>query len=412
VIGGLSERSELNGEVGVVAAWNDVEQRWLVQLDNGSRKLCRTQNLHVTSMAQLLASLVSKPPQQGTDAQPVPPAPPQSMKYNGVRGLGVRGLTGEPVSCSESDGPPISEISRLSMAPRDLLSHNFGVNRADSAPSQPFSQAGASQGSSNHLASAIAPAMVQSPISSTQMSQMSQLGQSSSSLMPSLVQVPTSPPMISEPAPRSVTAAREAPAVAREADVTADFNPQSDGVFAPGVRVRIEGVKSQSLQALNGQRGTVIMHEEKSGTWKVRLDGGSKKLFKTFHLRCLQDEEQIEGVSAVQVPPSEEQAMNAKMTATEDRIINTLRRENLVNSATPAASDNEIRQDSPTRVAEEVITAGTRICVFGLRSRPELNGKLGAVQTTVADSKNRWKVRMDDGEKILLGHVNFEVVAD
>lgn len=257
------------------------------------------------------------------------------------------------------------------------------ATNADGAPNGLFGGTGAIQRSSDHVVSAVPPALAQVP--SSPPSIMSQ---------PSPAQLPSSPPpMISQPAPRSVTS-REAPA--SETSFACGVS-EDVGFPAPGCRVRIQGVKTQSLQALNGQIGTVIMHDETSDTWKVRLDGGSKKLFKTFHLTPYQGEDPTRGaIAEVQPIHPEKQPMVA---ATE---------ENTISSAAPAATDEETAQV----VIECAITSGTRICVFGLRSRPELNGKLGIVQTNAADAKNRWKVRMDDGEKILLGHVNFEVIAE
>jgi hypothetical protein len=61
--------------------------------------------------------------------------------------------------------------------------------------------------------------------------------------------------------------------------------------------------------------------------------------------------------------------------------------------------------------AIEGVTNGMRICVLGLESQQELNGKLGTIRAW-SNEKNLWKVKMDDGQKILLGNANFKVEAD
>eukprot|EP00439_Symbiodinium_sp_Y106_P019268 s541_g2.t1 len=46
---GLIERSELNGRLGEVAGWDDVEERWKVALDDGTGKLLKASNLEAVS---------------------------------------------------------------------------------------------------------------------------------------------------------------------------------------------------------------------------------------------------------------------------------------------------------------------------------------------------------------------------
>merc|ERR1711953_351598 len=126
---------------------------------------------------------------------------------------------------------------------------------------------------------------------------------------------------ISQPAQRWVTS-WEAPA----SEASFACGVSEDVSFpAPGCRVRIQGVKTQNLQALNGQIGTVIMHDETSDTWKVRLDSGSKKLFKTFHLTPYQGENPTRAAVTVVQPIQPEKQ---PMAATE---------ENLISPAAPAA---------------------------------------------------------------------------
>jgi len=122
--------------------------------------------------------------------------------------------------------------------------------------------------------------------------------------------------------------------------------------------VTIVGIKSQAH--LNGCIGIVVDWDAHEGRWKVRMEDGSGKMFKTENLK----------------------PHDAPATA-------------LPSSPSQPAAPRESGEAGASPLGE-----GMRVRICGVESRPELNGMLG---TLVQFSEGRWQVLVDDN----LGKFNF-----
>ncbi|CAE8596229.1 unnamed protein product, partial [Polarella glacialis] len=404
---GLKARPDLNGSTGTLVEWDDAEGRWKVRLDDGSGKMFRSDNLQAVSTATLGSSAQTSPPvasrsATGQSAQTPPSVPSRSATGLSVAsrsaaaqsGLGVgieagervrvgglkarpdlNGCLGTVVEWDQGEARWKAEVLMDDGSGKMLRSSNLELSSASAVTASvppPMSSSSPAVGSAampsglgvgieagervrvgglkarpdlnGCLGTVVewdqgeARWKVLMDDGSGKMLRSSNLELSSASAVTASV-----PPPMSSSSPAVGSAAMPSGPAAS---------------IAPGGRIRVGGL--QARPDLNGCLGTVLNWDETEDRWKVRMDNGSGKMFKSRNL-------EVCGEAPAQVASQEAQCS-----------------------------------------AAVGIEAGARVRVGGLKSRAELNGCLG----TVADwdqAEARWKVDMDDGSGKMLKAGNLEI---
>jgi len=171
--------------------------------------------------------------------------------------------------------------------------------------------------------------------------------------------------------------------VPEDVAVTADSENHH---LQPGTRVCVCGLKAQPQ--LNGQLGTVIEWDDLQERWKVRMDDGTGKMFKSANVEAvLVDSSNTSGASAV----LGEGKPKCRASAAADKI---------------AAPHLERHSD-----LRERLLPGSRVRTCGFTLKRAMNGKFGTVlKRDLADGS--WKVRMDDGSSKKFREMHLEALRD
>ncbi|CAE8656835.1 unnamed protein product [Polarella glacialis] len=191
----------------------------------------------------------------------------------------------------------------------------------------------------------------------------------------------------------------------------------ANGPFAvplrPGSRVSVQGLKARP--DLNGSTGTLVEWDDAEGRWKVRLDDGSGKMFRSDNLQAVSTA--TLGSSAQTSPPVASRSATGQSAQTPPSV--------------PSRSATGLSVASRSAAAQSGlgvgIEAGERVRVGGLKARPDLNGCLGTVvewdqgearwkaeaaaRSAVVSSDNflMTQVLMDDGSGKMLRSSNLEL---
>jgi len=184
---------------------------------------------------------------------------------------------------------------------------------------------------------------------------------------------------------------------------------KDDENVAVGARVRIHGLLS--TPELNGMIGTVVASDPRGERWCVRTNDGAGKNLHAANLAVVakvsDEEERKEDVVASTAFPAAGRQSRASVSEQEAQ----------VDAAATAIQAHERGRQSRASVWKQKgggggkVTVDARVCVVGLTSTPEVNGKMGTV-VAWDSKKERWRVRMDDGGGKNLRIANLAVVAE
>ncbi|CAE8656836.1 unnamed protein product [Polarella glacialis] len=390
-VGRLKARPDLNGCLGTVVEWDQGEARWKAEaaarsavvssdnflmtqvlMDDGSGKMLRSSNLELSSASAVTASV---PPPMSSSSPAVGSAAMPS-------GLGVGIEAGERV-----------RVGGLKARP-DLNGCLGTVVEWDQGEARWKAEAAARSAvvsSDNFLMT-----QVLMDDGSRRMLRSSNLELSSASAVTASV-----PPPMSSSSPAVGSAAMPSGPAAS---------------IAPGGRIRVGGL--QARPDLNGCLGTVLNWDETEDRWKVRMDNGSGKMFKSRNL-------EVCGEAPAQVASQEAQCSAAVGIEAGARVrVGGLKSRAELNGCLGTvdmddgsgkmlkAGNLEICESrpsvAPVSPVAEAVGVGSFVRVVGLKGRPELNGSHGTA-TEWDIGQARWKVVMEDGSGKMFRPANLEV---
>jgi len=369
---GLPARPDLNGESGIVEAWDGGEERWKVRMASGSGKLLKPENLELSGKATV----------------PSEPAPSKDGSAMGlivgsrvrVHGLIARpdlnGLHGTLVDFDEEEGrwrvrfddgagkllwPANLEISASAQsAVSGDTQKNVEVTTTHSHAPAPASSQKIEEGQVVRVCGLQA-----RPELNGQEGTVVEFDDgegrwkvwmndgSGKMFKPSTLEI-VQPVQATRP----------------------PVNEDATGI-GPGVSVRTCDLRARP--ELNGLHGTVVEFDDTEERWKVRMADGTGKMFKTSNLEACQFGSEKD--KALEGAPSP-----------------------VATQFSPMPRDTTLDKLTPDGVREIKVGDAVRIC--GLQAKPELNGLEGtAVEWD--EHESRWKVRIQDGSGKMLKPANL-----
>lgn len=375
---GIKAQPHLNGQCGRVVEWSDAEGRWKVHMDDGSGKALKASNLELIA-ASVKTSLegpatdlpvADQAPRDGGDAAP-------GDSYRRIRPgarICVAGLKAQP----HLNGQFGSAVEWDSAEGRWRVRMDDGSGKA--------------------------------------------LKDANLEVVPPTM-LPGYQPQRADG--HDVSSPRESPAEPMP-PANAMAQASSSSGISPGTRVEIGGL--QARPELNGQRGEVVSWEAEESRWKVRMDDGTGKMFKTQNMTAL--EPQLaraveEGSGAALTPGCRVRVVGVKAqphlngscgSVVEWDLAELRWRVWMDDDSGKAFKPANLQVIAYADAAPAVpaapagrgdISVGMRVVICGLQGRPELNGHKGEVAQWDAE-EGKWKVRMDDGTGKILKAQNLK----
>jgi hypothetical protein len=386
----LQARPELNGQSGVLEAWNSDEERWLLKMHDGTGKMLKPCNLHVRNPAKSLKlgrrvrihSWMERPELNETQGILEAWVPSQAWWMVSMLPDGA-GIMVSPRNLEVLDIETAPMMKRLAPGVR---AH---VRAYDNMPDS---------------AAQIVTILGWDGVSSRWRVQMCEAKEGS-------------------------------PAI--QGLFKADVLEPLDYPLSSGMTVFIAELKSQV--AMNGQSCEIIEFDEESSRWKVQLEDGSGKLLKPENV-CIKSGYRCEDAAGGhRLVPSNGELSPGMRVCIHGLLINKSTngecgttsswdaeeqrwRVNMDNGARKAFKTANLRllpqsQQFQTSVASAMVmprssefSPGMEVCIVGLQNRPELNEQMGVI-VTWDPQEFRWKVRMHNGEGIMARTVNLSQIA-